>query len=275
MKTNSPVASTAVGTRRRAWLAAFVLAALVVPIGAMAQDKFERGLGEEYYRDFLRGAPREPTEEWALAWGGRLYDKWGEAVGSEEPKETHSAYPAAGKQKGSGTWRCKECHGWDYRGKDGAYATGSRFTGIKGITESAGKDPKTLAALLRGKVHGYTPAMIPDDILARLALFVSKGQHDTEAVIDRATKKVKGDVDRGRKLYQNVCALCHGFDGKSINFGDEKSPEYLGTIGQNNPWEMVHKIRNGQPAVPMPAWRAFDMSATVDVTAYTQTLPAK
>ena len=26
---------------------------------------------------------------------------------------------------GSDTWRCKECHGWDYMGVDGAYAGGS------------------------------------------------------------------------------------------------------------------------------------------------------
>jgi thiosulfate dehydrogenase len=252
------------------------VAAFAMPFGALAQQTPERGPGEEYHNDFLKGAPKDPTEEWAMGWGGRLYDKWWEQIGNEEPKETHPAYPAAGKQKGATTWRCKECHGWDYKGKDGAYGPGAgRFTGIKGITGAAGKDPKAIALMLRDKPHGYTPAMIPDDILSRVALFVSKGQHDAEAVIDRAAKKVKGDVDRGRKHYQNVCALCHGFDGKSINFGDDKKPEYVGTIAQENPWELLHKIRNGQPGIPMPAWRAFDMTPITDVAAYTQTLPAK
>ena len=31
----------------------------------------------------------------------------------------------ANSRSGADTWRCKECHGWDYKGKDGAYAKGS------------------------------------------------------------------------------------------------------------------------------------------------------
>jgi thiosulfate dehydrogenase len=264
--------ATEVGARRRAWWGVFVLAALAMPMGALAQGP-ERG--EVYHRDYVFGVPKDPTEEWALASGGRMYDTWWEAIEVKEPEGTHSAYPATSKQSGAGTWRCKECHGWDYMGAAGAYATGSRATGIKGIRESAGKDPAAIAALLRGKVHGFTKEMIADEPLQRLALFVSKGQHDANAVIDRPTKKVRGNVDNGRKLYQNICAACHGFDGKALNFGDEKTPEYVGTVGQSNPWEMLHKIRNGHPGVPMPAWRAFEMSMTADVAAYTQTLPVK
>ena len=45
---------------------------------------------------------------------------------------------------GADTWRCKECHGWDYAGKDGAYGSGDHRTGIVGVlgtamTPSAGK----------------------------------------------------------------------------------------------------------------------------------------
>jgi len=226
-------------------------------------------------RDFIFGVPIDPTEEWALFSGGRMYDKWWEALGTEEPKETHPAYPAAGKQKGATTWRCKECHGWDYKGAAGAYRSGGRFTGIKGITGAASGDPKKIAAILRDKPHGFTPQMIPNDALERLALFVSKGQHDASAYIDPATKKAKGDAERGRKLYQTVCAACHGFDGKLLNFGDDKTPEFVGTLAVENPWEGLHKIRNGQPGSPMPAWRGFDIQHAVDVLTYSQTLPVK
>jgi hypothetical protein len=156
----------------RVALAALLVAAVLValPPSAGAQ-KLERG-SEEYHRDFALGVPRDPTEEWALASGGRLYDEWWEALGGEEPKETHSAYPAAGRQKGATTWRCKECHGWDYKGAAGAYGSGGRFTGIKGLTGAVGRDPKTIAATLREKPHGFTPQMIPDDALDRLALFL-------------------------------------------------------------------------------------------------------
>ena len=54
-------------------------------------------------------------------------------IEGDEPKGTHPAYPKAGKQKDSTTWRCKECHGWDYKGLDGAYAKGSHFSGTKGV----------------------------------------------------------------------------------------------------------------------------------------------
>lgn len=226
-------------------------------------------------RDFILDVPIDPTEEWALSSGGRMYDDWWEAVGTEGPKETNPAYPASGTQKGAVTWRCKECHGWDYKGAAGAYSKGSHFTGIKGVDKMSGADPGKIAALLREKPHGYTAAQIPDEALRRLALFISKGQHDTNAYIDSATKKAKGNVDHGRKLYQAVCAACHGFDGKLLNFGDAKTPEFIGTVAADNPWETLHKIRNGQPGAPMPTWRVFDIQNAVDVLAYSQTLPVK
>lgn len=67
--------------------------------------------------------------------GGLLYDKWWEINGQAAPPGNHPFYPSIGKQSGADTWRCKECHGWDYRGKGGAYSspTGSHYTGIKGV----------------------------------------------------------------------------------------------------------------------------------------------
>jgi len=260
--------------QRQQALAVLLAAGLLLTLAPSASSQLVPG-SEEYHRDFAFGEPRDATEEWALASGGRLYDNWWVALGGEEPKQTHSAYPAAGRQKGAGTWRCKECHGWDYKGAAGAYGSGGRFTGIKGITGAASLDPKRIAATLRARLHGFTPAMIPDAALDRLALFVSKGQHDVDKFIDKSTKRANGSVERGRKLYQGNCAACHGFDGKSLNFGNEANPEYVGTLAAANPWEGMHKILNGQPGSPMPAWRVFDWQTTVDVLAYSQTLPAK
>ena len=70
----------------------------------------------------------------SLIRGGKLYDKWYAVIKAKGPNETHPAWPASNtKKKGATTWRCKSCHGWDYQGKDGAYASGSYTTGIKGI----------------------------------------------------------------------------------------------------------------------------------------------
>ena len=70
-------------------------------------------------------------------------------------------------------------------------------------------------------------------------------------------------------------ARCHGSDGKLINFKSPPKAEYIGTVAQANPWETLHKLRMGQPGVPMMSMLAFDIQDHVDVLAYTQTLPAK
>ena len=75
----------------------------------------------------------------SIARGGLLYDKWYKVIKAEKPTETHPAWPASNtKKKGDATQRCKACHGWDLMGKDGAYASGSYMTGIKGIKNMQG-----------------------------------------------------------------------------------------------------------------------------------------
>jgi len=219
--------------------------------------------------------PTVETDVFTIARGGLLYDKWWEVLEHDPPSSTHPSYPAAGKQKGDATWRCKECHGWDYKGAEGAYGKGSHFTGIKGIRAMVGAEPETIVAIIRNATHGYTEALIPNSAARKLAIFVSLGQVDMDQYIDRATKKSRGDPARGARFYQTICAVCHGFDGKEINFKDENEPEYIGTIAVDNPWEALHKIRNGQPGIGMPALGALTLSDQVDILAYAQTLPVK
>jgi thiosulfate dehydrogenase len=40
-----------------------------------------------------------------------------------------------------------------------------------------------------------------------------------------------------------------------------------------NPWEVMHKILNGQPGESMPALRALDRQIVVDIMAHLSTLP--
>ena len=97
--------------------------------------------------------PRTANEAWTIVRGGQMYDKWWNVMYLPEPGETHAAYPADAAKSGSTTWRCKECHGWDYRGVDGAYAGGSHFTGIGGIRDFVGVNPDEIAAALVGPPH--------------------------------------------------------------------------------------------------------------------------
>jgi thiosulfate dehydrogenase len=236
---------------------------------AAAQEQDTMG----FYKSYVFGVPDDPSEAWLLAYGGRLYDMWWAVLLEDPPEETHPAYPAAGDWPGPDSWRCVACHGWDYRGRDGVYAKGPHATGITGIQHMSGAAPGRIAAVLRDATHGYTEALIPDDAMAALALFVSKGQVPVARHIDPPSGWVHGDADRGRRLYQNLCAICHGFDGREWITGEEAALHSLRAVVRANPWRALHKTLNGQAYSDMPAMRAFDLQATLDVLAYAQTLP--
>jgi thiosulfate dehydrogenase len=205
--------------------------------------------------------------------GGLLYDKWYAETGLDL-NGSHPSYPAAGKKGGAGTWRCKECHGWDYRGKDGAYAKGSHFTGIKGIREYAGESTSVIKEVLEEDIHGYG-TMMPNEAYEALSFFVAYGQIDMNTYIDVSTKRVSGNIINGAKIYASTCIKCHGADGKKINFKTPEQPEYLGTVANKNPWETLHKIRFGQPSTEMVNLLFLDIESQVDVLSYCQTLPAQ
>ncbi len=217
-----------------------------------------------------------PTDIWDIARGAQLYDNWMAATDADEPKGTHPAYPAVGKKKGKTTWRCKECHGWDGLGKDGAYSKGSHFTGIRGIRAMIGVPVEKIHKVIMNKTHGYNTRMISHSAMEKLALFISRGQITMDKYIDRQTKKpLNANIDRGASFYQTICANCHGFDGKEINFKTPPKAEFVGTVASDNPWELLFKIRHGQPGAPMPGLIMLPMKDLVDILAYTQTLPAK
>jgi len=205
----------------------------------------------------------------SLARGGKLYDKWFAVIKAEKPKDTHSAWPASNtKKKGNTTWRCKSCHGWDYQGSDGAYASGSYKTGIKGIGAMAGADIAKIMAVLKDGTHKLAGKMDDGDY-KDLAMFVSKGQVDMSKYIDSAAKAPKGgNAAKGAGYFNTMCAQCHGKDG-SLPKDMEK------TLGKQmgNPWEVMHKILNGQPAEQMPALRALNPQIAVDIMAHLSTLP--
>lgn len=225
---------------------------LLLPVAATAQ---------------FPGPDDPPTpEEISIARGGRLYDKWFVENNSPAPAKRHPAYPATGKADAEETWRCKECHGWDYRGKDGFYARGSHFTGIKGIWGAAGRPPAEIAALLRGPLHGYTPRMLTDHDVQDLANFVSKGLLDYRPWLDEANR-LKGSRVRGKSYYELLCVECHGEEGSKARHGQR-----LGELHDNGA-EILHKLMNGQPGEEMRSLRVIPHRIPVDIGTYVQTLP--
>jgi cytochrome c553 len=205
----------------------------------------------------------------SIARGGRLYDKWYKVIKAPKPEETHPAWPASNtKKKGDATQRCKACHGWDLQGRDGAYSSGSYKTGITGLTGMAGQPNDVVIAIIKDETHGFGGKMDEGDYVD-LANFVTKGQFDIDAFIDRSTKAALGDAAKGAEYYNTVCASCHGLDGKK----PKELEKPLAALANGNPWEIIQKIMNGQPAEEMPAMRAFGPKVSADILAYLQTMP--
>ena len=205
----------------------------------------------------------------SIARGGKLYDKWYKVIKADVPKAAHKAYPKSAKrQKAKDNWRCKECHGWDNLGKDGAYAKGSHFSGIVGVRGMAGTSTAKVIAVMKDKTHGYAGKMDPQDY-TDLANFIAKGQVDMDKYIDRTSKAPKGDKAKGEIYYNTICAGCHAVTGLA--------PKEMKPFGaqMGNPWEVMHKILNGQPGEPMPALRALDRQIVVDIMAHMTTMPKK
>ena len=214
------------------------------------------------------GAAIAEAGQGSIARGGKLYDKWYKVIGVEAPTASHPLYPAANEKYAAdpaSNWRCKECHGWDGLGAAGAYASGSHATGIVGLQGSVGGDPAAVVALLKGD-HLYGDKLSDQD-LTDLANFVVYGQPDWAALV--ADKKSLGDAANGQQVYETACIGCHGPEGK---LPQDMPP--LGSLA-SNPWEVTHKVLNGQPGEAMPAMRAIDHQIAADLVAYLATLPAQ
>lgn len=213
--------------------------------------------------------------------GGKLYDRWWTTAGLPAPEGEHPLYPEFGAQSGSTTFRCKECHGWDYKGVDGAYGSGSRYTGIAGLFGSALSAKEILQLLLADPLdqpngHNMAAYGMTDADLWDMVKFVRESMVDTDEYIGESGEFL-GNPDFGGFLFGANCATCHGEDGRAINFGTLADPDYLGTVANENPWEFLHKIRFGHPGSPMPASELLGWSpaALANVAAYCQLLPTE
>lgn len=222
----------------------------------------------------------EPSPSGSASNGGRLYDNWWKVAGVDEPSSDQPlwASQSTNTRSGGDTWRCKECHGWDYKGADGAYGSGSHFTGFPGVFDVQSEPVETIAAFINGSANSdHDFSEMGDENINDLATFLKFNLIDVSPLINSETKEATGgDTSNGENLYAS-CAGCHGEDGRLLNFGDEDEPEYVGTIALDNPWEFLHKVRAGQPGTAMPAALDADwsMDDLLDLLAFAQTLPTE
>ncbi len=209
--------------------------------------------------------------------GGKLYDRWWVITNDPEPTGDHPLYPGAGQQAGSDTFRCKECHGWDYLGNLGEYATGVHATGIRGVYGTTLTDQQIFDLLKFNTPpngHNYAAYGLSDQDLADLIAFMRQEDLNVRNYITAGGAYI-GSVPQGQVYYETgntvECSACHGIDGTAINFGTPQDPVWLGTLADTEPGRVFHKTRYGNAGGPMPQWRACcsDQGAA-DIGAYLQ-----
>ncbi len=212
--------------------------------------------------------------------GGKLYDKWWAVNGATEPTTDFDpiwASQSTNTRTGSATWRCKECHGWDYLGKDGRYATGSHFTGFAGVWDARTNAEVLLFSAIKDETgdHDLSGVLSDADVLD-LVKFIRDGLVDMRNYIDFSTGNATGTAATGQPLYASNCASCHGSNGLTIDFDDATAGvQGVGWLSRDNPQETLHKIRWGHPGTAMPSMvdQGLTDQQTGDILAHAQTLP--
>ena len=210
--------------------------------------------------------------------GALLYDNWPK-MKKADIKDTHPLYPPTSKKSGKSTWRCKECHGWDYIGNKGRYSKGSHFTGITGVYHVQEKNQKALYGSMTNNnaEHDFSEYLSESQILD-LVKFLREGQAAIDPVID-SQGKGKGNSTHGKVLYGTHCSDCHGSDGNEIDFKDNKEGvQGIGWLTNDNPQESIHKIRWGHPGSDMPSMavdKNLSEQDSIDILTYSQLLDGK
>lgn len=230
---------------------------------------------------YMQALPSRPRIA-AIVRGGRLYDTWSSEAGRAVPEGWHPAWPGDRRAEAEAdldesalaraqarSWRCASCHGWDYRGQDGATAADAPLPPFPGITGMAGADPAQIAAVITDETHGFGRLLSQRDIMD-LATFVSVGQIDMTPWIDPETSRFAPNAAAYEGHYQTICATCHGKEGRAV-----RTMPPVGRSVTESPYHALHSVFNGHPGEDMPPVRAMGVETAAGILAFAETLPTR
>jgi cytochrome c553 len=255
----------------------YTSSSLLLVVGLLGCSAFENTNGEA--DDAGEGeSESEGVVEGDEIRGGALYDSWWAVTGQDEPSEDHPLWASrpdtqSNERRGAATWRCQECHGWDYVGVAGAYGAGDHRTGFGGILDTQKSGPEIIELLGDPEGHAYGE-VLDEQSVADLAAFVTDATIDTSTII-AADGTFMGETAIGQALFERTCSSCHGNNGLTRPPGAaEDFEDFPGLVANDNPQEFLHKVRFGQPGTAMPP-QANQLSndALAGLGAYAQTLP--
>lgn len=212
--------------------------------------------------------------------GALLYDNW-IAVLEQTPPEGNSplwGLQDTNKLQGASTWRCQECHGWDYKGIDGAFANGNHVTGFKGIQNMIGKTHEEVYAFLDGtnkENHNFSLYMDEKD-LNDLVAFIRTKQIDLSLVVNYETREILGHQENGALYFAETCQQCHGENAQDILVKHQNMDMFISDLAIVDPWQAIHHVRFSNPTIGFD--HSFEQAGLsfykiIDVLTYVQTLP--
>ena len=168
---------------------------------------------------------------------------------------------------------CALCHGKDREGYAADFAPSLRSQSLMATTQL----PRSSYNFLRHAVTYGRPgtAMAPygkgqggplDDAEIDLLLQWLHELSGVKKPIEMSTKPVTGNAARGKVLYANHCASCHGAKGEGVRAPALGNPMLLATASDAF---LHHTISEGRDSTPMPAFKDSLTKAEINaVTAY-------
>ena len=212
--------------------------------------------------------------------GAQLYDNWMAVLDMNAPDGNSPFWylQDTNKLEGEDTWRCQECHGWDYKGSEGAFANGNHVTGFIGIQNMIGKSNEEIINYLNGTnnlEHDFSEYLSEKD-MNDLAAFMQTKQVDLKLLVDYDTRQIIGHKENGAVYYQETCQECHGEKGNNIIISHDGFMMYISDLAYVDPWQAIHHARFGKPMMEFNhAFEEFGLSIykIADIFSYVQTLP--